>query len=65
MLSTHIMQEAEAVCHRIIILNRGKIIADDTPANIKTFTSVKVQKVFGRICGNNNTRFTCQYPRSF
>lgn len=45
MLSTHIMQEAEAVCDRIIILNRGKIIADDTPANIKSFTSVKVQKV--------------------
>jgi ABC-2 type transport system ATP-binding protein len=45
MLSTHIMQEAEAICDRIIILNRGKIVADDTPANIKAYTTTKVQKV--------------------
>jgi ABC-2 type transport system ATP-binding protein len=29
MLSTHIMQEVEAICDRIIIINRGKIVADD------------------------------------
>jgi ABC-2 type transport system ATP-binding protein len=29
-LSTHIMQEVEAMCSRAIILNKGKIIADDT-----------------------------------
>jgi len=45
MLSTHIMQEAEAVCDRIIILNHGKIIADNTPSNIKTLVSTKVRKV--------------------
>jgi len=45
MLSTHIMQEAEAVCDRVIILNRGKIIADDTPANIKALTSSNTQKI--------------------
>lgn len=28
MLSTHIMQEVEALCHRIIIIDRGKIRAD-------------------------------------
>ncbi len=27
-LSTHIMQEVEAVCNRVIIINRGKIMAD-------------------------------------
>ncbi len=45
MLSTHIMQEAEAVCDRIIILNRGNIIADNTTANIKTMASSKSGKV--------------------
>ena len=44
-LSTHIMQEAEAMCDRIIILNHGKIIADDTPINIKTLTSKNTKKV--------------------
>ena len=30
MLSTHIMQEVEAICSRAIIINHGKIVADDT-----------------------------------
>ncbi|NOQ25955.1 MAG: gliding motility-associated ABC transporter ATP-binding subunit GldA [Bacteroidales bacterium] len=30
MLSTHIMQEVEAICDRIIIINNGKIVADDS-----------------------------------
>ncbi|MBS1502548.1 MAG: ATP-binding cassette domain-containing protein [Bacteroidetes bacterium] len=29
-LSTHIMQEVEAVCSRVVIINKGKIVADDT-----------------------------------
>ncbi|MGN8071653.1 ATP-binding cassette domain-containing protein [Mucilaginibacter sp. SG564] len=29
-LSTHIMQEVEAVCNKVIIINKGKIVADDT-----------------------------------
>jgi len=28
MLSTHIMQEVEAICNRVIIINQGKIVAD-------------------------------------
>lgn len=34
MLSTHIMQEVEAVCDRSIIINKGNIIADDLTANM-------------------------------
>jgi ABC-2 type transport system ATP-binding protein len=30
MLSTHIMQEVEAICDRVIIINKGKIVADET-----------------------------------
>lgn len=33
-LSTHIMQEVEAMCNRAIIINLGKIVADDTPKNL-------------------------------
>jgi len=29
-LSTHIMQEVEAVCDRVVIINQGTIVADDT-----------------------------------
>jgi len=36
MLSTHIMQEVEAVCNRVIIINRGQIVADDKTAVIQS-----------------------------
>lgn len=35
MLSTHIMQEVEAICDRVIIINKGKIVAD-RPVNKMT-----------------------------
>jgi len=35
-LSSHIMQEVEAVCNRVIIIKKGKIIADGGIENIKT-----------------------------
>lgn len=34
MLSTHIMQEVEAICDRIIIIKNGKLVADDKTADI-------------------------------
>jgi ABC-2 type transport system ATP-binding protein len=34
-LSTHILSEAEAACDRIVIINRGKIVADDSTDNLK------------------------------
>lgn len=34
LLSTHIMQEVEAVCDRVIIIDQGRIVADDSTANI-------------------------------
>ncbi len=33
-LSTHIMQEVEAICERVIIINRGQIVADYQVADI-------------------------------
>lgn len=34
MLSTHIMQEVEAICHRIIIINKGEIVANNLTQDI-------------------------------
>lgn len=34
-LSTHIMQEVEAICDRVIIINKGKIVADKTLEDLK------------------------------
>jgi len=34
-LCTHILPEVEATCDRILIINRGKIVADGTPENLR------------------------------
>jgi len=34
MLSTHIMQEVEAICDRILIVDKGRIVADENKADI-------------------------------
>ncbi len=35
LFSTHILQEVEAICDRVIIINQGKIIADDNLAGLR------------------------------
>lgn len=39
MLSTHIMQEVEAICDRVIIIKKGSIVADDVSQNLKSKSS--------------------------
>jgi len=39
MLSTHIMQEVEAICDRAIIIHKGKIVADDSTQNLHHISS--------------------------
>lgn len=34
LLSTHIMQEVEAICDRVIIIDKGKLVADDKTVNL-------------------------------
>ncbi|MCG6881520.1 MAG: ABC transporter ATP-binding protein [Deltaproteobacteria bacterium] len=39
-LSTHILEEVEALCTRAIIISKGKIVADDTPNGLKAKSSL-------------------------
>ena len=41
LLSTHIMQEVEAICDKVIIINNGRIVANDTAENIKQNKSLE------------------------
>ena len=45
MLSSHIMQEVEAVCNRVIIINKGKIVADGGIADVKNGSLLRNQVV--------------------
>jgi ABC-2 type transport system ATP-binding protein len=42
MLSTHIMQEVEAVCDRVIIINKGEIVANDTTQTLQQNTTRQI-----------------------
>lgn len=46
MLSTHIMREVEAICNRVIIINKGELVADGSIDQIKGDQFVQRQKVF-------------------
>jgi ABC-2 type transport system ATP-binding protein len=39
LFSSHIMQEVEAICDRVIIINKGNIVADDSLSNLQKGTS--------------------------
>jgi ABC-2 type transport system ATP-binding protein len=39
LFSSHIMQEVEAICERVIIINKGNIVADDKLGNLQKGTS--------------------------
>jgi ABC-2 type transport system ATP-binding protein len=39
LLSTHIMQEVEAICQKIIIINKGKVVADGSTAEVMAHSS--------------------------
>ena len=45
LFSTHIMQEVEAICDRVIIINNGEIVADDKIQNINNKEKIQVVKV--------------------
>ena len=49
-LSTHIMQEVEAICEQVIIINNGKIVADDQLSKLKNkFSGNSLEEIFIRL----------------
>jgi ABC-2 type transport system ATP-binding protein len=46
LLTTHFMEEAEHLCDRVAILDRGKIVALDTPANLIRSLEAEERVVF-------------------
>jgi len=45
LFSSHIMQEVEAICDRVIIINKGTIVADDSLANLQQRSTRKLIRV--------------------
>ncbi|MBA7565481.1 Linearmycin resistance ATP-binding protein LnrL [subsurface metagenome] len=45
LLSTHIMQEVDAICDRVIIIKEGRIVADDKKGNMLNYIDEEYQTV--------------------
>lgn len=48
-ISTHILEEVEAICSRTIIIARGKILVDSTPEKLKQEHNCSLNEVFRKI----------------
>lgn len=48
-VSTHILEEVDAICTRSIIISKGKILADDTPDSLKEKYNCSLDEVFRMI----------------
>jgi gliding motility-associated transport system ATP-binding protein len=53
LLSTHILSEAQQICDRVLIINKGSIVAEDTPENLQS-RLVGSQRVVLRVRGDSD-----------
>ncbi|MGB8984587.1 MAG: ABC transporter ATP-binding protein [Anaerolineales bacterium] len=53
LLSTHILSEAQQVCDRVLIINKGRIVTEDTPENLQS-RLVGAQRVILRVRGDSD-----------
>ncbi|HWY10044.1 MAG TPA: gliding motility-associated ABC transporter ATP-binding subunit GldA [Bacteroidia bacterium] len=57
MLSTHIMQEVEAVCDKVIIINKGEIVANENTATLQKATQKQLYTVeFDKTISKNSLK---------
>jgi len=48
-ISTHILEEVDAVCTRAAIIAKGKLLYDDTPSNLRSYDKGSLDDVFRKI----------------
>jgi ABC-2 type transport system ATP-binding protein len=58
-LTTHDLDEADRLCDRIALINHGRVVADDTPTNLKAMVAEQygleptLESVFMRFTGRS------------
>jgi ABC-2 type transport system ATP-binding protein len=53
LFSTHILSEAQQICDRVLIINKGKIVAEDTPENLQSRV-LGAERVLLRVRGDGD-----------
>lgn len=56
LLSTHVMQEVEAICNRVIIIDKGKIVADEPIEKLHTLKANQ-QLIFVRFAPDSDSNW--------
>jgi len=52
LFSSHVMQEVAALCDRVVIIGRGRVLADDTPQSIREASgAATLEEAFLRVLG--------------
>lgn len=66
LLTTHFMDEAERLCHRLAILDNGRMIAEDTPQGlIQQYIEPQVVEVFGEHVAEWAQQHAAKFSRRF
>ena len=48
-VSTHILEEVDAICNRIIIIDRGKLLVDSTPNDLRASENGTLDQIFRKM----------------
>ena len=48
-VSTHILEEVDAICNRMIIIDRGRILVDSTPDRLREREGGALDEIFRRL----------------
>ncbi len=62
LLSTHILSEAQQLCDRVLIINKGRIVAEDTPENLQA-RLVGAERSILRIKGDAGGTHVLRLPK--
>ena len=62
LLSTHIMQEVEAICDRVIIIHNGTIVADEETKKISGLSAGTAETIMVEFSGEPDTGSLAQIP---
>ncbi len=58
---SHVLETVEQVCHRVIVIAKGRILADAPPSDLKTLMSLpSLESVFAQLVKQPDTRTTAQ-----
>jgi ABC-2 type transport system ATP-binding protein len=53
-LTSHVLEVAERLCDRVAIISQGRLVVDDTMANLRGGTE-SLEEIFVRVVGGNRT----------